>query len=250
LRQVEASALRLHPPDACPMAPGLSQQLDAVLGQRGDDPIECSLCHVAMSAFGRNGDRRGDLKPADGTLRHAGSFGQLASPLARSNPLVRGLKMSDLPLDTWIVIELAFVENRNAHLFGDNAGRSRSGTGQAQRDQNPLLAIPSLGRALGPTRVTAAPHVVASCGDSSKDGLRGDVRRHRVLHPELKLLAENPPLRARAPRQACAVPIQAHGKQFFCAALEEISSLGIVRCIGHRGLSDGSKNRQQRGSVL
>jgi hypothetical protein len=95
---------------------------------------------------------------------------------------------------------------------------------------------PSLGRALGPTRVTTAPDVVALRSDASKDGLGGDGRRDRVLHAELKLFAENPALCARAPRESCTGLIEAHGEQFLRATLEEVSGLGIVRCIAHRSL--------------
>ena len=104
----------------------------------------------------------------------------------------------------------------------------------------------SLRRALRLTRVTAAPDVVASRGDASKDGLRSDGCRDRPLHAELKLFAENPALRARAPRQSCTGLIEAHGKQFFIAALEEVSSLGIVRCISHGCLFDDVKERSMK----
>ena len=113
--------------------------------------------------------------------------------------------------------------------------------------QKPFYTNPyrSLRRALRLTRVTAAPDVVASRGDTSKDGLRGDGCRDRPLHAELKLFAENPALRARAPRQSCTGLIEAHGKQFFIAALEEVGSLGIVRCISHGCLFDAVKGAIQ-----
>ena len=95
-------------------------------------------------------------------------------------------------------------------------------------------AYRSLRRALRLTRVTAAPDVVASRGDASKDGLRSDGCQDRPLHAELKLFAENPALRARAPRQSCTGLIEAHGKQFFIAALEEVGSLGIVSWLSLR----------------
>src|SRR5215510_777873 len=59
----------------------------------------------------------------------------------------------------------------------------------------PPNAYRSLSGALRPTRVTAAPDVVAPRGDASKDGLGGDGCRDRLLHPEPKLLAKNPTLR-------------------------------------------------------
>src|SRR5262249_26272491 len=103
----------------------------------------------------------------------------------------------------------------------------------------------SLRRALRLTRVTAAPDVVAPRSDTPKDGLRGDGCRDRPLHAELKLFAENPALRARAPRQSCTGLIEAHGKQLFFAALEEVGSLGIVRCISHGCLFDAVKGAIQ-----
>src|SRR5262249_44425709 len=81
--------------------------------------------------------------------------------------------------------------------------------------------------------------------DTPKDGLRGDGCRDRPLHAELKLFAENPALRARAPRQSCTGLIEAHGKQLFFAALEEVGSLGIVRCISHGCLFDAVKGAIQ-----
>ena len=102
-----------------------------------------------------------------------------------------------------------------------------------------------LGCPFGPSGAPGAPDVVALRSDASKDGLGGNGRRDRVLHAELKLFAENPALRARAPWESCTGPIEAHGEQFFRAALEEIRGLGIVvRCRVHRSLSDGPEARK------
>jgi hypothetical protein len=120
------------------------------------------------------------------------------------------------------------------------AGATRIGEGPFYTN-----AYRSLRRTLRLTRVTAAPDVVASRGDTSNDGLRGDGCRDRPLHAELKIFAENPALRARAPRQSCTGLIKAHGKQFFIAALEEVGSLGIVRCISHGCLFDAAKGAIQ-----
>src|SRR5437762_8631421 len=111
------------------------------------------------------------------------------------------------------------------------------------------LLLAAVGRCLlgcpfGSTGATGAPNVVALRSDASKDGLGRDGRRDRVLHAELKLFAENPALRARAPRESCAGPIEAHGEQFLRPALEEIRGLGIVRCIVHRSVSDGPEARK------
>ena len=105
-------------------------------------------------------------------------------------------------------------------------------------------AYRSLGRALRLTRVAAAPDVVPPQDDASQDGLGGDGCRDRFLHAELKLLAENPPLRARAPREPCTGPIEAHGKQFFIAALEEVGSLAII-CISHGCLLASTRHQHR-----
>jgi len=127
---------------------------------------------------------------------------------------------------------------------------------------SPVVSVPvlsstnayrSLGRALRLTRVATAPDVVPPQDDASQDGLGGDGCRDRFLHAELKLLAENPPLRARAPREPCTGPIEAHGKQFFIAALEEVGSLAIIRCISHGCLferwSDPNNGGLRRGQL-
>ena len=105
-------------------------------------------------------------------------------------------------------------------------------------------AYRSLGRALRLTRVAAAPDVVPPQDDASQDGLGGDGCRDRFLHAELKLLAENPPLRARAPREPCTGPIEAHGKQFFIATLEEVGSLAII-CISHGCLLASTRHQHR-----
>src|SRR6516162_9460576 len=118
---------------------------------------------------------------------------------------------------------------------------------------SPVVSVPvlsstnayrSLGRALRLTRVAAAPDVVSPQDDASQDGLRGDGCRDRFLHAELKLLAENPPLRARAPREPCTGPIEAHGKQFFIATLEEVGSLAII-CISHGCLLASTRHQHR-----
>jgi hypothetical protein len=85
--------------------------------------------------------------------------------------------------------------------------------GPAPRQAHHSNAYRSLGRALRLTRITAAPDVVASRDDASKNGFGADGCRDRLLHAELKLFAENPALRAQAPRESCTGPIEAHGKQ-------------------------------------
>src|SRR5262245_10492877 len=87
---------------------------------------------------------------------------------------------------------------------------------------------------------------VLGVDDASQDGLGGDGCRDRFLHAELKLLAENPPLRARAPREPCTGPIEAHGKQFFIVALEEVGSLAIIRCISHSCLFEDAMERPKQ----
>jgi hypothetical protein len=104
----------------------------------------------------------------------------------------------------------------------------------------------SLGRALRLTRVATTPDVVPPHDDASQYGLGGDGCRDGFLHAELKLLAENPPLRARAPREPCTGPIEAHGKQFFIAALEEVGSLAIIRCISHGCLFEDAMERPKQ----
>ena len=125
----------------------------------------------------------------------------------------------------------------------------------APLDHAPVVSVPvlsstkayrSLGRALRLTRVAAAPDVVPPQDDASQDGLGGDGCRDRFLHAELKLLAKNPPLRARAPREPCTRPIKAHGKQFFIAALEEVGSLAIIRCISHGCLFEDAMERPKQ----
>ena len=102
-----------------------------------------------------------------------------------------------------------------------------------------------LGCSFGSSGPPRAPDVVALRSDASKDGLGRDGRRDRVLHAELKLFAENPALRARARRESCTAPVEAHCEQFLRAALEEIRGLGIVvRCRVHRSLSDGPEARK------
>ena len=109
------------------------------------------------------------------------------------------------------------------------------------------LLLAAVGRCLlgcpfGPTGATGAPNVVALCSDASKDGLGRDGRRDRVLHAELKLFAENPALRARAPRESRTGLIEAHSEQLLRAALEEIRGLGIVRCVVHRSFPNGRRS--------
>src|ERR1700674_424586 len=104
-----------------------------------------------------------------------------------------------------------------------------------------------LGWFFGPSGAARAPDVVALRGDASKDRLGRDGRRDRVLHAELKLFAENPTLRARAPRESRTGLIEAHSEQFLRAALEEIRGLGIVRCIVHRSFPNG---RRSPGNTL
>jgi hypothetical protein len=121
--------------------------------------------------------------------------------------------------------------------------------GPAPRQAHHSNAYRSLGRALRLTRITAAPDVVASRDDASKNGFGADGCRDRLLHAELKLFAENPALRARAPRESCTGPIEAHGKQLFIAALEEVGMLGIVRCITHGCLFETSSGKCGSGSL-
>jgi len=61
-----------------------------------------------------------------------------------------------------------------------------------------------------------------------------------------KRTCQNPTLRARAPRESCTGPIEAHGKQFFISALEEVGSLAIIRCIFHGCLFEDAMERPKQ----
>jgi hypothetical protein len=74
-----------------------------------------------------------------------------------------------------------------------------------------------------------APDVVALIGDAAKNGLTIDRGRHRIRYTELKLLPQQPPLRAAAPGDILAGFVGRYREELLIAALEEVSGLCIVQ---------------------
>ena len=65
-----------------------------------------------------------------------------------------------------------------------------------------------------------APDVVALVGDASKDGLGADRGWHRGLRAELKLLPQQPALRAAAPRNIDAGFVWPQRKELLVTTLD------------------------------
>jgi hypothetical protein len=81
-------------------------------------------------------------------------------------------------------------------------------------------------RSLRPARVT--PDVVALSRDAADDRLGVDGSGQRVLRAQLKLLSEEPAIRAAAPRNSASGFVVRNSEKILVAALEEVGGSHIA----------------------
>src|SRR5436190_24210083 len=148
---------------------------------------------------------------------------QLSIPdVAECGTLARAPKQHRGNVSDLVPARLDIVRNRLPfpdHVFLCGDVRDVAGPALGQRASLVQQPIQSQPAALG-RKQTRAPDVVALVDDAAQNGLGTDRGWHRALPTELKLLSQQPALRAAAPRNIGAGFVWRHRKELLVTTLE------------------------------